>query len=174
MGDIQGRLCTALEDLGALGRTQNSQPAVNLSPTCSTHTEEVILSALSSPPLLFPTCSFGLVSWRKKMTDDILIHISLYAILRGCASESFSCSAMLFDLGYFFEVGESGGSLTREDFLGDQTSWHRHNFLSRRSRSGRAQSTRLPPPSPFKYISFIPHHGAQLTSFDWQLLISLR
>ena len=47
--------------------------------------------------------------------------------------------------GIFFEVGESGGSLTREDFLGDQTSWHRHNFLSRRSRSGRAQSTRFTP-----------------------------
>lgn len=39
------------------------------------------------------------------MTDDILIHISLSAILRGCAGESFSCSVMLFDLGYFLKLG---------------------------------------------------------------------
>lgn len=63
------------------------------------------------------------------MTDDILIHISLYAILEGCADESFSCSVMLFDLGYFLKLGV-GGSLTQEDFLGDQTCWHRHNFMS--------------------------------------------
>ena len=101
-GDIQGRLCPASEDLGAIGRTQNSQPAVNLSPTCSTHTEEGILSALSSPPPPSPLVLLDLFLGEKRWLM-IFWYIFLFMLFwGGCASESFSCSAMLFDLGYFF------------------------------------------------------------------------
>lgn len=84
------------------------QPVVNLSPTCSTHTVEVMLSALSSPPLVPLDVFLG----GKRETDDILIHIFLYAILRvervkntlffSFFFPSLSCSVMLFDSGYFF------------------------------------------------------------------------
>lgn len=50
------------------------------------------------PPHLF----FGLVSWRKKMTDDILIHISLYAILRGLCEWVFFLLRNALWFGVFF------------------------------------------------------------------------
>lgn len=138
--------------------TQDPEPAVNLSPTCSTYTVEVILSTTPLYSLFFWT---GFLE--KKMTDDVLIHISLYAILRAVRVNLFLAPWCSLIWGIFFKLGV-GGSLTQEDLLGDQ-SWHRHNFLSCHSqRTFKAQSN-TPHPHPPINVSFFPHHNIQLTSF---------
>lgn len=88
------------------------------------------------------------------MSDDILIHISPYAVWR-VVWEDISPApwVMLFDLVYFvsflfLKLGVGGG-LTRADFLGDQMRWHRHKFLSCRSRQALK---RLATPAASKYI----------------------
>lgn len=82
-GDIQGHLCPTLEDLGLIAcyikDTELSLLVIYLLPAAHTLRRWFYLH-LHPPSPLHPW-SFGPVSWRKKMSDDILIHISLYAIL---------------------------------------------------------------------------------------------
>lgn len=52
-------------------------------------------------------------------SEDILIHTPLDAICRAARLKSLSCTAALFDSVVFLKPAVAG-SLTREDFLGDQ------------------------------------------------------
>lgn len=72
---------------------------------------------------------------------------------KGCAGESLSSSVMLFDLGYFLKLGV-GGSLTQEDFLGDQTLWHRHNFFELPQSASIQSLVKTPPlfPNPLTFL----------------------
>lgn len=82
-GDIQGHLCPTLEDLGLIAcyikDTELSLLVIYLLPAA--HSLWMWFYLHLHPPSPLHPWSFGPVSWRKKMSDDILIHISLYAIL---------------------------------------------------------------------------------------------
>lgn len=153
-------------------RTQNSQPAVNLSHTLwrwfylHSHPPP---PPHPVPPLLLLDLFLG---GKKKKRLMIFWYIFLFMLFWGvCAGESFFSLRDALWFGGVFWSREFGGSLTQEDFLGDQTRRHRHNFLSCLSR--RAVRSSRDAFALLLNMSVIPHHDVQLTSFDWELLIPL-
>lgn len=130
---------------------------------------EVILSSLSSTSPR--PCSFWTCFLEKKMTDDILIHISLYAILRVVRVNLFLAPWCSLIWGIFWsweleEVWHKRIFLVIKRAGTDTTFWAA--AVSKQSKQVKPSQDATPPPPPPLNMSFIPHRDVQFTSFDWE------
>lgn len=122
------------------------------------------------------------------MTDDILIYISLYAILRVVRVNLFLAPWCSLIWGIFWSW-ESEEVWHKRIFLvikraGTDTTFWAATVSKQSKQSSPVKPLPPPPPKPPPApsqtpnphplnMSFIPHPDVQLTSFDWELLIPL-